>query len=228
MAGDSRRSAAFLRDTARGHRPHRHIACKITETMTRDRHPRPPASAAGARALWRYTGEERPPFAIPPGPHEASVWDYPRPPRLVPELRVVTKQVREIEISRTRRALRLLETASPPTAYLPFDAGIAWSYPTAAAPYEARRSYCSVHPGRRGGSRSRGRLTTSASASRRQSITASRTRPPAPSRITTVRFAPPARVTRAVSSAVSQPRASPGRYRLVSVHTRTSHVPGVL
>ena len=35
-----------------------------------------------ARALWRYTGDERPPFAEAPAPGQESVWDYPRPPRV--------------------------------------------------------------------------------------------------------------------------------------------------
>ena len=89
-----------------------------------------------------------------------------------------------MEIVRTRRALRMLETASPPVFYLPFaDArremlvespvsrssrcewkgearywsiragdelmrDVAWSYPAAAAPYEAIAECFSVYPGR--------------------------------------------------------------------------------
>lgn len=71
-------------------------------------------------ALWRYTGQDRPVFAEAPGPGQESVWDYPRPPRLVPYAREVVVRVGDLEIARTRRALRMLETASPPTIYLPF------------------------------------------------------------------------------------------------------------
>src|SRR5579859_5226339 len=135
-------------------------------------------------AHWRYTGAERPAFAEAPGPGQESVWDYPRPPRLVPDVREVVLCVGNVEIARTRRALRMLETASPPTFYLPFaDArldllvearemstgycewkgsahywsilsgdvrlpGVAWSYPSPNAPYEAIAGCFSVYPGR--------------------------------------------------------------------------------
>ncbi len=73
-----------------------------------------------ARSLWRYVGDERPDFAIPPGVGEESVWDYPRPPRVERDGREVVVRVGAVEVARTRRALRLLETASPPTFYIPF------------------------------------------------------------------------------------------------------------
>jgi uncharacterized protein (DUF427 family) len=47
------------------------------------------------------------------------VWDYPRPPRIDAERREVIVRVGDVEIARTRRALRVLETASPPTVYIP-------------------------------------------------------------------------------------------------------------
>ncbi len=74
---------------------------------------------ARARAMWRYVGEDRPPFALAPGAGQESVWDYPRPPRLAPDAREVVVCAGALEIARTSRALRLLETASPPTFYLP-------------------------------------------------------------------------------------------------------------
>ncbi len=73
------------------------------------------------RPLWRYHGQERPPFAISPGPGQESVWDYPRPPRLVADAREVLVMAHGELIARTRRAFRVLETASPPTFYLPPD-----------------------------------------------------------------------------------------------------------
>lgn len=74
---------------------------------------------ARARAMWRYVGEDRPPFAVAPQPGQESVWDYPRPPRLAPDAREVVVRFDGVEIARTARSLRLLETASPPTFYLP-------------------------------------------------------------------------------------------------------------
>ena len=92
-----------------------------------------------ARALWRFTGDERPPFAVEPRPSEESVWDYPRPPRVSPDSREVVVRLGDTEILRTRRALRLLETASPPTFYLPIaEARSSCLVPTPGA----RASYC--------------------------------------------------------------------------------------
>lgn len=71
------------------------------------------------RAGWRYDGRDRPPFAIAPRAGEESVWDYPRPPRVAPDAREVVVRAGSVVIARTTRALRVLETASPPTFYLP-------------------------------------------------------------------------------------------------------------
>lgn len=72
-----------------------------------------------AEALWQYTGRTRPPFADEPGPGQESVWDYPRPPRIAVCEQTVTVVHRETVVARTQQALRVLETASPPTVYLP-------------------------------------------------------------------------------------------------------------
>ena len=74
---------------------------------------------ARAASLWTWTGQARPSFATTPQPTQESVWDYPRPPRLAPDAREVIVRVGGVEILRTVRALRLLETASPPSWYLP-------------------------------------------------------------------------------------------------------------
>lgn len=73
-----------------------------------------------ARSLWQYVGDSRPPFAHAPGAGQESVWDYPRPPRLEPESREVVVVADGVEVARSERALRMLETASPPTVYIPF------------------------------------------------------------------------------------------------------------
>jgi uncharacterized protein (DUF427 family) len=68
---------------------------------------------------WRYYGQRRPPFAAEPGPGQESVWDYPRPPRIDADPREVVVRVSNVVVGRTRRAQRVLETASPPTFYIP-------------------------------------------------------------------------------------------------------------
>jgi uncharacterized protein (DUF427 family) len=77
------------------------------------------SSASPGPGGWRYYGQQRPPFAVAPGPGEESVWDYPRPPRLERLHREVVVTAGEIVVACTRRALRVLETASPPTVYIP-------------------------------------------------------------------------------------------------------------
>ena len=73
------------------------------------------------RAKWRYRGQERPRFALAPQPGQESVWDYPRPPRLAPDVREVVVRLGAVEIARSSRTIRILETASPPTFYIPPD-----------------------------------------------------------------------------------------------------------
>jgi uncharacterized protein (DUF427 family) len=48
-----------------------------------------------------------------------NVWDYPRPPRVEPVDRHVRIVLGGETIAETDRALRVLETASPPTIYIP-------------------------------------------------------------------------------------------------------------
>jgi uncharacterized protein (DUF427 family) len=90
-----------------------------------------PAWARAGRTGWTYTGGNRPPFAIAPGPGQESVWDYPRPPLLVADAREVIVRLPDSsgggsggrsggrELARSRSALRLLETSHPPTFYIP-------------------------------------------------------------------------------------------------------------
>ena len=69
--------------------------------------------------MWSHRGQRRPPFALDPGEHQESVWDYPRPPRIAPDPRLVEVLAGDKPLASTRRALRVMETASPPTFYLP-------------------------------------------------------------------------------------------------------------
>lgn len=79
-----------------------------------------PDLIARVRAQWRWRGTDRPPFAVIPSHGQISVWDFPRPPELVRELREVVVLWGDLEVARTRAAWAVRETAHPPTFYLPF------------------------------------------------------------------------------------------------------------
>ncbi|MEN8175382.1 MAG: DUF427 domain-containing protein [Pseudomonadota bacterium] len=83
--------------------------------------PKPPDEAElhKRRAGWKYHGQARPVFADIPGPGQESVWDYPRPPALVRDKRLVEVRAGGLLLARSARAVRVLETGSPPTIYLP-------------------------------------------------------------------------------------------------------------
>lgn len=74
-----------------------------------------------ARRHWRWRGGARPAFATVPGPGQVSVWDFPRPPRLVPDTREVRIRWQGVDVACTQRATCLLETSHPPTFYIPWD-----------------------------------------------------------------------------------------------------------
>lgn len=71
--------------------------------------------------MWKFQGQTRPDFAIEPGPGQESVWDYPRPPALVESVRSVEIRVGDANVAASANAIRVLETASPPTWYVPAD-----------------------------------------------------------------------------------------------------------
>ena len=77
------------------------------------------AAIADARSHWHWRGQARPAFAVPPNPDQESVWDYPRPPRLEIDPREVVVRWGDIEVARSTRAIRALETAHPPSFYIP-------------------------------------------------------------------------------------------------------------
>lgn len=72
-----------------------------------------------ARARWKYRGDERPSFAAPVHEGQESVWDYPRPPRIERDVRHVVIRFHDFTLADSRGTLRVLETASPPTFYVP-------------------------------------------------------------------------------------------------------------
>ena len=56
---------------------------------------------------------------VEPGPGQESVWSYPRPPRVERDSRLAVVRFGGETVAESRRCLRVLETASPPTFYLP-------------------------------------------------------------------------------------------------------------
>jgi uncharacterized protein (DUF427 family) len=72
---------------------------------------------------WKFTGQKRPDFATVPGAGEESVWDYPRPPAIVDDHREVQVFAADGTLmAACTNSKRVLETASPPTFYLPPEA----------------------------------------------------------------------------------------------------------
>ena len=72
-----------------------------------------------ARSKWDYRGQTRPPFAQNPSSGQESVWDYRRPPCLMSDHRRVIVRVQGKLLADSCSTFRFLETASPPTFYLP-------------------------------------------------------------------------------------------------------------
>jgi uncharacterized protein (DUF427 family) len=69
--------------------------------------------------MWEYRGQKRPPFAKQPKAGQESVWDYPRPPKLEPYSATVEVFANDTVVARSLNTVRVLETASPPTIYIP-------------------------------------------------------------------------------------------------------------
>ena len=69
--------------------------------------------------MWEFTGNKRPAFAEEPGDGQESVWDYPRPPAIVDATRAVRIEHGGQPVASSTKARRVLETASPPSYYLP-------------------------------------------------------------------------------------------------------------
>lgn len=79
----------------------------------------PTREVLAARQGWRWTGQERPPWADVPAPGQESVWDYPRPPIVVADTRRVVVRAPTHVIVDTVRSVRFLETAGAPSFYVP-------------------------------------------------------------------------------------------------------------
>ncbi len=79
-----------------------------------------PAWIEAARQHWGWRGNARPTFAEVPQDGQESVWDYPRPPQLMPDTREVVIRWGALEVARTQHAIRVLETSHPPSFYIPW------------------------------------------------------------------------------------------------------------
>ena len=71
--------------------------------------------------MWKYTGKTRPHFAEPVRDGQESVWNYPRPPVTSPDSRKILVKLSGRVIAESNSAIRVLETASPPSFYIPPD-----------------------------------------------------------------------------------------------------------
>ncbi|MGE4609145.1 MAG: DUF427 domain-containing protein [Myxococcota bacterium] len=68
---------------------------------------------------WRELARSRPARIETPGPGQESVWDYPRPPRIEPVVPAIRVEFAGRVVAESTRALRLVETSSPPAYYIP-------------------------------------------------------------------------------------------------------------
>lgn len=88
---------------------------------------------------------------IEPEAGQESVWDYPRPPRIEPSTEQVTVVLGGVTIADSRRALRVLETSSPPTYYIPrvdvIDGVLTDDDHTTWCEWKGRASYCNATAG---------------------------------------------------------------------------------
>ena len=100
------------------------------------------------RDAWQSRGQKRPVGAVEPGPGQESVWDYPRPPVVEDDKRMVQIRLNDVLIAETQAARRVLETASPPTFYLPSGSVISnclrEEKETSFCEWKGRASYFSV------------------------------------------------------------------------------------
>lgn len=67
---------------------------------------------------WKQFGR-KPEQLVSPGPGQQSVWDFPRPPALERVLDRVRVEFAGECVADTEQAIRVCETASPPTYYIP-------------------------------------------------------------------------------------------------------------
>jgi len=74
-----------------------------------------------SREGWKHRGQHRPEFAEPTNADQLSVWDFPRPPALKEVTQKLEVFYKNNCIAATVKGLAILETASPPTYYIPLQ-----------------------------------------------------------------------------------------------------------
>ncbi len=91
---------------------------------------------------------------VKPEPGQESVWDYPRPPRTEPTSQRIRVELGGVTIADSTRAVRILETSSPPVYYWSIWVGnqvaenAAWSYQNPTPGYESIQGYLAFYAGR--------------------------------------------------------------------------------
>jgi uncharacterized protein (DUF427 family) len=75
--------------------------------------------------MWNHRGQQRPDFAVEPEPGQESAWDYPRPPVARRDRRLIEVRNGDVLLARSNRSYRVMETASPPSFYVPGDS-VTW------------------------------------------------------------------------------------------------------
>jgi uncharacterized protein (DUF427 family) len=78
-----------------------------------------------------------PPARTEPAPGQESVWDYPRPPVVRPDDRLVRVTFAGVTLAETWGAVRVLETSQAPAFYLP-PSSVSWAH-LVESPH---RSFC--------------------------------------------------------------------------------------
>ncbi len=107
----------------------------------------------GSRPPWEFAMTGRPHNIVVPGPGQESAWDYPRPPAVKPDGRLVTVILGGEEIARSSRTIRILETSHAPTFYIPpGDVRVELLEPsrrTSFCEYKGRAVYFNIRAGGR-------------------------------------------------------------------------------
>lgn len=82
----------------------------------------PPNWLLKAREKWQFNGRQRPPFAEIPEDGQVSVWDFPRPPAVEKVTQSISVFHEDLCLAKTSNGYAVMETASPPTYYIPLSA----------------------------------------------------------------------------------------------------------
>ena len=108
-----------------------------------------------SRESWSNRGVTRPDFALEPKHGQESVWDYPRPPAVVEDHRLVEVEDDAGLIASSNSCIRVLETSHPPSFYVPADSivdgALFVTYGSSHCEWKGAAEYLSVEDPSRGG-----------------------------------------------------------------------------